>query len=83
MGYDPELSKFKKKNDFVIHKVKIDTFIYDVPDFLISKKVPDDISKNLIKKSLYFTRNIIQNKFFMPNNLVIPKSRVLLENYFN
>ena len=83
LGYDPELSKFKKTNDFVIHKVKIDTFIYDVPDFLISKKVPDDISKNLIKKSLYFTRNIIQNKFFMPNNLVIPKSRVLLENYFN
>ena len=38
---------------------------------------------NLIKKSLYFTRNIIQNRFFLPNNLSFPKSRVILENYYN
>ena len=64
-------------------KVKIDTFSYEVPAFLISKKFPEKISKSLIKKSLYFTRNIIQNKFFIPNNLIFPRSRILLENYFN
>ena len=64
-------------------KIKIDEFTYDVPDFLILKEIPKKLSNHLIKKSLYFTRNIIQNKFFIPNNLPFPKSRVLLENYFN
>jgi len=32
---------------------------------------------------LYFTRQVMQNKFFIPNNLLFPKSRVVFENYFN
>ena len=85
LGYDTNLSKFIKNNlDFdQIIKIKIDTFTYEVPAFLISKKIPGKISNNLIKRSLYFTRNIIQNKFFIPNNLIFPQSRIILENYFN
>ena len=64
-------------------KIKIDGYTYDVPMYLILKKIPLIISKNLIKKSLYFTRNIILNRFFIPNNLSFPKSRVILENYYN
>ena len=45
--------------------------------------LPKTLSNSMIKKSLYFTRNIIQNRFFLPNNLIFPKSRILLENYFN
>ncbi len=85
LGYDPNLEKFKNGkliNNFS-KKIKIDNYTYDVPEFLILKKIPDKISNSLIKKSLYFTRNVIQNKFFIPNNLLFPKSRVLLENYFN
>ena len=52
-------------------------------EYLISKDLPDKLSNNLIKKSLYFTRNIILNRFFLPNNLNFPQSRILLENYFN
>ncbi|MDA9684901.1 hypothetical protein N9U33_04900, partial [Candidatus Pelagibacter bacterium] len=63
--------------------IKIDDFIYEVPEFLISHTIGDEISNVLIKKSLYFTRNVIQNKFFIPNNLIFPRSRILLENYFN
>ena len=37
---------------------------------------------NSIKKGLVFTRNIMMNKFFIPNNLTFPRSRVILENYF-
>ncbi len=84
LGYDPYLEKFKKSlfnNE--IKKIKIDTFTYDVPYFLISKKLPEKISNHLIKKSLFFTRSLIQNKFFIPNNLPFPKSRILLENYFS
>ncbi len=84
LGYDPNLEKYKDENlNDEIKKVKIDNFIYDVPSYLISKKLPQKIINPLIKKSLYFTRNIIQNKFFIPNNLTFPKSRIILENYFN
>ena len=85
LGYDPNLSKYNVKNSFdlsKITKIKIDTFIYEVPEYLIKKKLPKVFDSNLIKKSLYFTRNIIQNKFFIPYNLPFPKSRILLENYF-
>ena len=84
LGFDPNLEKFKDDNlSTSFRKIKIDNFSYEVPSFLILKKVPDNLSNQLIKKSLYFTRNIIQNRFFTPNNLPFPKSRVLLENYFN
>ena len=85
LGYDLNLSEFKDENSNTLNfkKVKIDNIIYDVPQFLILKKAPESITKILIQKSLFFTRNIIQNKFFLPNNLPFPKSRILLENYFN
>ncbi len=85
LGYDPNLSEFKNDvtNVDEIKKIKIESFYYEVPEYLISKKIPDKASNYLIKKSLYFTRHIIQNRFFIPNNLVFPKSRILFENYFN
>ena len=85
LGYDTDLSKFNniKENDLDIKKIKIDGYTYDIPLFLISKKMPNKINKNLIRKSLYFTRNIILNRFFLPNNIIFPKSRIILENYFS
>tara|TARA_B100000941_G_scaffold248129_1_gene193466 strand:+ start:2164 stop:2844 length:681 start_codon:yes stop_codon:yes gene_type:complete len=85
LGYDPNLGKFKDNSSDTVKtkKIKIESFYYEVPDYLISKKIPDKVDNYLIKKSLYFTRHIIQNKFFIPNNLPFPKSRILFENYFN
>ena len=84
LGYDPNLTKHNNENfSAQIRKIKIDNFTYEVPEYLISKKPPEKISNFLIKKSLYFTRNIIQNRFYIPNNLPFPKSRIILENYFN
>ena len=84
LGYDPDLSKFSKEiSSNSLKRINVDSFIYEVPEYLISKKLPMSLSNQLIKKSLYFTRNIIQNRFFIPNNLPFPKSRILLENYFN
>ncbi len=85
LGYDPNLNKFKNysANTVETKRIKIDSFYYEVPEYLISKKIPDKINNYLIKKSLYFTRHIIQNRFFIPNNLPFPKSRILFENYFN
>ena len=84
LGYDPNLEQFKNnKSESDFQKIKIDTFTYDVPLYLIQNKIPNDLSKNLIKTSLNFTRNIIQNRFFLPNNLPFPKSRILLESYYS
>ena len=85
LGYDTNLGQNKFKNIDIndSNKVKIDSYIYDVPNFLILKKIPGISSNILIKKSLNFTRYVLQNKFFIPNNILFPKSRVILENYFN
>ena len=85
LGYDTNLgqNKFENININDFNKIKIDSYIYEVPNFLILKKIPDKFSNILIKKSLNFTRYVMQNKFFMPNNIIFPKSRVILENYFN
>ena len=83
LGYDPNLEQFKKnKSESDFQKIKIDTFAYDVPLYLIRNKIPVNLSKHLIKTSLNFTRSIIQNRFFLPNNLPFPKSRILLESYY-
>ena len=84
LGYDTNLGQYNNiKNNSEIKKIKIDGYTYDVPLYLMSKKIPATMSKILIRKSLYFTRNIILNRFFIPNNLIFPNSRVILENYFN
>ena len=85
LGYDTNLvehlSNIKTDKNFL--KIKIDGFTYEIPNCLIEKKIPKNFSNILIRKSLFFTRQVMQNKFFIPNNLVFPKSRVILENYFN
>ena len=85
LGFDTNLTIFQKDSirtsDF--EKVDIDGYKYEVPSFLIYQNIPEKISNALIKKSLIFTRSIFLNKFFIPNNLIFPKSRIILENYFN
>ncbi|MAH74458.1 MAG: DNA repair protein RecO [Candidatus Pelagibacter sp. TMED197] len=85
LGFDTNLSIFddNKGSAEDIKKITIDNYEYLVPNFLIKKKIPHQFSSKLIKKSLLFTRNILLNKFFIPNNLNFPKSRIIFENYFN
>ena len=84
LGYDTNLSQYLSANDESkeILKIKIDGYIYEVPNYLVLKKIPLKIKNVLIRKSLYFTRNVMQNKFFIPNKLAFPKSRLILESYF-
>lgn len=85
LGYDTNLLENLTENkiDSDLIKIKIDGYNYEVPNFLIYKRTPEVISNNIIRKSLYFTRQVLLNKFFIPNNLSFPKSRIILENYFN
>jgi DNA repair protein RecO (recombination protein O) len=84
LGFDPNLDRFseaKEKKEY-IKTVKIDNINYQVPFFLLDKIDNFSIEKKFIKTALNFNRNLMLNKFFAPNNLVIPKSRIILENYF-
>jgi DNA repair protein RecO (recombination protein O) len=85
LGYDPNLiehlDEIKSNKDFI--KIKIDGYIYEIPNYLIQQKIPNNFTNFLIRKSLYFTRQVMLNKFFITNNLLFPKSRIILENYFN
>ncbi len=85
LGYDTNLKEYFSinKNINEIIKLKIDGYIYEIPNYLIHRKVPENITNRLIRVSLYFTRQVMQNKFFIPNKLLFPKSRIILENYFN
>ena len=66
-----------------ILSINIDNISYKVPKFIINGKIPDSFSKEIINHALSFTRNLMLNKFFLPNNLYLPKSRVLFESYFS
>ena len=85
LGYGVNLNSFNNSSDDInaLKKINIDGYNYEIPNFLISEKIPNEVTKLQIKKSLIFTRNILLNKFFIPNNLSFPKSRIILENYFN
>lgn len=85
LGYDTNLSNFKDKVVDLnsCYDLKIDDIVYEVPNYLTKRNIPEILSNTLIKKSLIFTRKVLINKFFLPNNLIFPKSRIILENYFN
>ena len=85
LGFDTNLKAFnnKIKNGIYFQKIELDNFIYEVPTFLIKEEIPEHITDETVKKSLFFSRNVLLNKFYSPNNLNFPKSRIIFENYFN
>ena len=85
LGFDPYLEQFSKNLDQTLDykTVEIDNTRYQLPVFFLKKKNNDYIDNKKISTALSFTRNLLSNKFFLPNKLIFPKARVLLENYFN
>jgi DNA repair protein RecO (recombination protein O) len=85
LGFDPYLEQFSKDLDENINYkiIEIDNIKYQVPIFLFKKKTKLVINNKNILSGLSFTRSLLSNKFFLPNNLVFPKARIILENYFN
>ena len=85
LGFDPYLEQFSKNLDesSKYKVVEIDNIRYQVPLFLLKKKSCEFISNENLLSALSFTRNLLSNKFFLPNNLIFPKARILFENYFN
>ena len=61
--------------------IKLDNVDYKIPSFLFLKDKQDPNSKE-IHEALNFLRNLMENKFFTPNNIRFPYSRKLLEKKF-
>ena len=66
-----------------ILSINIDNVSYKVPKFIINEEIPEIYSKQTINQALSFTRNLMLNKFYLPNNLYIPRSRIVFENCFS
>ena len=84
LGFDTNLRVFDQliNKDELYKKIELDNFKYEVPIFLIKGEVPKNTKEGTIKV-FAFTRSILMNKFFLPNNLIFPKTRIIFENYFN
>ena len=76
-GLPIETSKFDNLNKNIV-KVKFDNKIYEIPVFIIKNEY-ENIDNENIQKGLIFSRTLMENKFFIPNNLRFPYSRRLLE----
>ena len=80
-GFDFDIKKISNLNSKSTYNLKIDNTDYKIPIFLLLKKF-NDISNKELYEGLNFCRNLMENKFFIPNNIKFPQSRKLLENKF-
>jgi len=77
-GFNVNSNKIYNTEEKKILNIKVDNIEYKIPSFIISKNF-SDINSQDIYNGLSFSRNLMENKFFLPNNLRFPYSRKLLE----
>ena len=81
LGYGFDASKFNKDFEKKNFNIVIDNYEYNIPTFLLSKNI-SKISFKEIYKGLIFSRRLMENKFFIPNDIKFPQSRRIFENKF-
>ena len=81
LGFGFKTEKTESSKEFL--SINIDNVLYKVPKFIINGEIPEDFSKETINQALSFTRNLLLNKFYLPNNLFLPRSRIVFENCFS
>ena len=81
LGFGFKVNKTNLTKEII--SLNIDNILYKVPKFIINEEIPEDFSKKTINQALSFTRSLMLNKFYLPNNLFLPKSRIVFENCFS
>ena len=81
LGFGFDTDKISNINGQKNINIKIDNIDYKIPIFLISKDNVN-INSNEIYEGLLFTRKLMENKFFIPNNIKFPLSRKIFEKKF-
>ena len=80
-GFSIDSKKYNDSSKDKVVNIKLDDINYKIPSFLIFKKLKSPNIKDICN-GLNFTRNLMENKFFIPNNIRFPYSRKLLEKIF-
>ena len=80
-GFNVDKTDTQKNLNENTISINVDNVSYKIPKFLISKN-EEKLDNNDIYNGLSFVRNLLENKFFNPNNLRFPYSRKLLEKKF-
>ena len=80
LGFGFQTKKTDLSKDIV--SLNIDNIIYKIPKFIVNEEIPENFSDKTINQALAFTRNLLLNKFYLPNNLFLPRSRLVFENCF-
>ena len=81
LGFGFDTYKINTNVDKKNINFKIDNIEYKIPSFLLSTNT-SDISSQEIHEGLLFCRKLMENKFFIPNNIKFPLSRKIFENKF-
>ena len=80
-GFSMDAKNFSNMEGSKIVNIKLDNIDYKIPSFLIFKNFNNTDIQD-IYNGLNFSRNLMENKFFIPNNIPFPYSRKLLEKNF-
>ncbi len=80
-GFNIDSKKFSNIKENKLLDIKLDNVNYKIPSFMISNNFKEPDTKD-IYNGLNFSRNLMENKFFIPNNIRLPYSRKLLEKKF-
>ena len=80
-GFSLDPAKLEDINKKKTVDIKLDNINYKIPSFLVFKNFQNP-NKEDIYNGLNFSRNLMENKFFIPNNIRFPYSRKLLEQKF-
>ena len=78
-NFDPKNYSNADKRKLI--NIKLDNVYYKIPSFLIFKNFEYADAQD-IYNGLNFSRSLMENKFFIPNNIPFPYSRKLLEKNF-
>ena len=82
-GFSIDSKNFSNIKENKTVNIKLDNVDYKIPSFLIFKNFNNTDAKD-IYNGLNFSRTLMENKFFIPNNIPFPYSRKLLEkNFYN
>ena len=80
-GFNIDISKYEIIKQNKVLDINLDNINYKIPSFLISNNL-NSLNSEDIYNGLSFSRTLMENKFFNPNNLRFPHSRKLLEKKF-
>ena len=81
LGFEINLLNKNNYNDESKNSIKINNKFFKIPKMLSNTNIMKNYNEE-IKEALIFNKNLLLENFIIPNNLKLPLSRNILENYY-